>query len=473
MTGGEGATEVDAGFDVKYGVGRRLTLDLTYLTDFSQVEVDEEQVNLTRFSLFVPEKREFFVENSGLFDFGDVPERGYRLGASLQDFKLFHSRRIGLTAGRPIPVLGGGRLTGRVGDWGVGLLNMQTRGAEDVPAENFTAVRLRRTVFGSLQLGGIFLNREVTDATPGGGFNRSFGADLYARLFGKMVVQSYLASTREDGGESGANNRAARISVAWRDRFWNTSVMFREMGDAFNPEMGFIRRRGIRHSYATVGIHHRRVASLFNELNPFVDVDYITNLESVLETRTGTAGLITSFLDGSRLTLQYMDRFERLFEPFRVLGEREVAAGSYDFREGSMDLQSSTGRRLSAGVRLGRGGYYGGTRHSVRLGGEWKPSYHVSFDISAQYNRIDLGGDPFTAQVYSGRVEYAYSNNLFGSGFVQYNEATDEIITNARLDFIHSPLSDLFLVYTERRALGDDDVLDRRFTVKLTKLWSF
>lgn len=471
LTGGEGVTDVDAGFDVKYGVSRRLTLDLTYLTDFSQVEVDEEQVNLTRFSLFFPEKREFFVENSGLFDFGDVPERGYRLGASLQDFKLFHSRRIGLEGGRPVPVLGGGRLTGRVGDWGVGILNMQTRGAEDLPAENFTAVRLRRTVFGSVQLGGILLNREVTDDAPGGGFNRSFGADLYARLFGKMVVQSYLAGTR-DGGDGG-NNRAARISVAFRDRFWNTSIMFREMGDAFNPEMGFVRRRGIRHSYATVGVHHQRASGLLNELNPFVEVDYITNLESVLETRTGTAGLITTMLDGSRLTLEYSDRFEQLFEPFRVLGEQEVGVGSYDFKEVSADFQSSTGRVVSAGMRLSSGGYFGGTRRSAQLGGQWKPNYHISFDLNAQYNRIDLGGDPFTAEVYRGRVEYAYSNNLFGSGLVQYNGATDEMIMNLRLDFIHSPLSDLFLVYTERRDVGEDTVLDRQFTAKLTKLWSF
>ena len=462
--------DVDAGLDLKYGVSRDLALDLTWRTDFSQVEVDEEQVNLTRFSLFFPEKRDFFLENAGLFEFGDLREAGYRLGTGPEDFKLFHSRRIGLVEGRALPVHGGGRLTGRVGDWGVGLLNMQTKSTDALDPVNFTALRLRRTVLGSLQLGGILLNRQVTGGV-GGEYNRGFGADLHARLWDRLVVQSYLAGTRDraDGG----SRHAGRVSVAWRDRFLNTSVMYRQIGDAFRPGMGYIRRGAIRHGYATVGVHHRRVESLWNELNPFVEMHYITNLESVLETRTGTVGFITNFSDASRLTLQYNDRFERLFEPFRVLGDHQVAAGSYGFREGSLDYQSSVGRVLSGMVGLSGGGYFHGTRRSVRLGAQWKPNYHVTVDAGAQSNRIDLGSGPFTAEVYSGRVEYAYSTTLFGSGFVQYNGVTEELITNLRLNYIHAPLSDFFLVYTERRDTKTGTVLDRQFAAKLTRLWSF
>ena len=433
--------------------------------------MDQEQVNLTRFSLFFPEKRDFFLENAGLFDFGDVPERGYRLGAGLEDFKLFHSRRIGLVEGRPVPVLGGGRLTGKVGDWGVGLLNIQTKSTDFLDPTNFTALRLRRTVLGSLQLGGILLNRAVTDGATGGAYNRSFGADLYARLWDGLVVQSYLAGTR-DGGEGG-NRRAARVSVAWRDRFLNTSVMYREIGDVFRPEMGYIRRGAIRHSYATIGVHHQRVESLWNELNPFVEMHYITSLKSVLETRTATAGFITSFRDGSRLTLQYNDRFERPLQPFRVLGDHEIPAGSYGFREGSLDFQSSAGRVMSATIGLSGGGYFHGDRRSARLGAQWKPNYHITLNASMQSNRIDLGKGPFAAEVYSGRLEYAYSTTVFGSGFVQYNGITEELITNVRFNYIHAPLSDLFLVYTERRDTKTGTVLDRRFAAKLTRLWSF
>lgn len=461
--------DADAGIDLKYGVSRDLALDLTYRTDFSQVEVDEEQVNLTRFSLFFPEKRDFFLENAGLFDFGDAPERGYRLGAGLEDFQLFHSRRIGLHEGRPVPVLGGGRLTGKVGDWGVGLLNLQTQTTGALDPENFTALRLRRTVLGNLQLGGILLNRAATGGASVDQYNRSFGVDLHARLWRALIVQSYLAGTRDgDGG-----GRASRVTVAWRDRFLNTSVMYREIGDSFRPEMGYIRRGAIRHSYATIGIHHRRVESLWNELNPFVEVHYITNLESVLETRTGTAGFMTNFREGSRLTLQYNDRFERLFQPFRVLGGHEVAMGSYSFREGSLDFQSSAGRVLSGNVGLSGGGYFEGTRRSVRLAAQWKPNHHVTFDASVQNNRLDLGRGAFTAEVYSGRMDYAYSTALFGSAFVQYNGVTQELITNIRLNYIHAPLSDLFLVYTERRHADTGTVLHRQFAAKLTRLWSF
>ncbi|MEY4608773.1 MAG: hypothetical protein RL625_990, partial [Gemmatimonadota bacterium] len=135
-------TARDAGLDVKYGLTPSMTLDATYNTDFSQVEVDQEQVNLTRFSLFFPERREFFIENAGSFIFGDTEERNYRMGAGPRDFTLFNSRQIGLTAdGRPIPIVGGGRISGRAGAWELGVLDMQTQASEALPAENFGVVR--------------------------------------------------------------------------------------------------------------------------------------------------------------------------------------------------------------------------------------------------------------------------------------------------------------------------------------------
>jgi hypothetical protein len=140
--------------DLKYGVTPRLTLDLTYGTDFSQVEVDQERVNLTRFSLFFPEKRDFFMENSGVFSFGDLSERNVRLGASPRDFTLFHSRRIGLAGGRPVPILAGGRLTGSAGDLELGLLAMRTESALGLPREDFTVGRLRRSFPRAFKWGG-------------------------------------------------------------------------------------------------------------------------------------------------------------------------------------------------------------------------------------------------------------------------------------------------------------------------------
>jgi hypothetical protein len=461
----------DFGMDLKWGVTPRLTLDLTYRTDFSQVEVDQEQVNLTRFSLFFPEKRDFFMENAGVFSFGDLSERNVRLGASPRDFTLFHSRRIGLVGGRPVPIVAGGRLTGRAGGFDVGLLNMRTEKGEGLPAESFSVARLRRTFFGRVQVGGLLASRDPVG--PGSGaYNRSYGADLNVTAAdGNLFVHSYLAATDYPG--AGGHNKAGRFSVAFRDRFWDVSTLYREIGDAFDPGMGFVARRGIRHSYGTVGIHPRPDVPGILELNPYVETHYITNLHGALETREGAAGLGILFNDGGQLRMQATDRFEVVDEDFTVAGQGEIPSGRYGFREGSLTYTSNAARPLSGEVEVSGGGFYDGDRTTVTVSGGWRPSRHFAVDLQAQRNAISLPGNRFTADVFGARLDVAGSRRLFLSTFVQYNTASEETITNIRLNFIHSPLSDLFLVYSERRAVEEDRVLERGITLKVTKLFSF
>jgi len=466
-TGGAG---YDGGMDLKYGLTPRLTLDLTYRTNFSQVEVDQEQVNLTRFSLFFPEKREFFVENSGIFSFGDLSERNYRLGASPRDFTLFHSRRIGLQEGRPVPIVGGGRLTGRVGPLDVGFLNMQTESADSRGAETFSVARVRTTLGGVLQVGGLFSNRNGLGESAGG-YNRSYGVDANLRVLENLLVHSYLAAT--DYPDRAGNNRAARVSAAFRDRLWDVSALYRQIGDGFKPGVGFVARRGIRQSYGTFGLHPRPPIPWVNELNPYIELDYITNLESALETRNATAGLGVAFRDGGTLTLAATDRLEAIDELFRVAGQGEIPEGRYTFREGSLSYGSNAARPLVGKIGFSGGGFYHGTRESVTLGGSWRPSQYFALDLAAERNRIDLPGDSFTADVFGARVDLAGSTRLFFSGFFQYNTASEDAVMNLRLNFIHSPLSDLFLVYSERRNGGSDRLLERTFTLKATKLLSF
>jgi hypothetical protein len=461
-------TTWDGGLDVKYGLTPRLTLDATWRTDFSQVEVDQEQVNLTRFSLFFPEKRAFFVENSGTYQFGDLTERDYRLGAGPRDFTLFHSRRIGLVDGRPVPIVAGGRLTGRAAGLEIGLLNMQTESTETLEAENFTVARVRRTLFGTADVGGIFVNREATGG--GEGYNRSWGVDANIRLLGNLIVHSYLAETLQPGVRS--DNRAGRISAAWRGPMWDTSILFRTIGGSFEPGVGFVRRSDMRQSYATVGIHPRPPIPGTTEINPYVEVDYITDLASVLETRRLSAGLGVPFLDGSQLDIKVSDRFERLDEAFTISGQ-VVPVGAYDFREFELSYTASAARRLSGSIRVSGGGYFQGDRRSVGGSVIWRPSPHFAFDFGADHNVLDLEGEPFTADVFSARVDYLASTKLFLGAWVQYNDAAEEIVSNVKLNFIHAPLSDLFIVYTERRSTRLDMALDRRFTIKLTKLFAF
>lgn len=473
---GELGRSWDGGVDVKWGVTPRMTADLTWRTDFSQVEADQEQVNLTRFGLFFPEKREFFIENSGTYQFGDLQERNYRLGASPRDFTLFHSRRIGLDAGRPVPIVGGGRLTGRAGGFQVGLLNMQTEETATLAPENFTVARARRSLLGALDVGGIFVNRQTTEGSSS--YNRSWGVDANAYLFDYLVLHSYWAQTHEPGASG--DNRAMRLSAAWRDAFWDLSALFRSFGDAFNPDVGFIRRGSVRHYYGTVGIHPRSGLPGVNELNPYVEVEYYTDLGGSIETRNLVGALDVAFLDGGMLSVRGTDRYEWLESGFDLTGGF-VPAGSYGFREGAVSYASSAARSLSGEIRLSGGGYFQGDRRSIGGSLVWRPHRRIGFDVGADHNVIDLTGDAFTADVFSGRIDFAWSTRLLAGAWVQYNDATREVVTNVRLNYIHAPLSDVFLVYSERRStdgspvLGLDgaSVLDRRITLKVTKLFGF
>ncbi len=464
--------DYDGGLDFKYGITPRMTLDLTFRTDFSQVEVDQEQVNLTRFPLFFPERRDFFLENSGIFTFGDL--RGLsgdpRTGASLRDFTLFHSREIGLSGGRLVPMVAGGRLTGRRGEFELGLLNVQTEPFEEDPPENFSIVRLRRKVLDNSDIGFMFGNRQGT-GSRGGQYNRSFGVDANIRFLNNMVVNSYLAFTRSSAL---GNDEAARFSIGWRDRLWDASALVRHFGEAFDPGVGFVRRVGMRHYYATFGAHPRPRIPHILSLNPYVEGHYITDLDGTLETRSGRVGLGTTFLDGGRLTVQYTDRFERLDEPFQVRSDVAVPVGDYSFGEGSVSYTSSGGRALSGSLRVSGGGYFDGSRSTVAANAHWRLSHQLSLNLSATHNALSVQGNSFTADLYSARVKYSHNTRLYFRGYVQYNADRDQLVTNVRLNFIHAPLSDFFLVYTERRDMsGNGVVLERFVTAKLTKLLAF
>lgn len=459
----------DAGADLKYGVTPSMTMDLTYNTDFSQVEVDQEQLNLTRFSLFFPERREFFIENSGSFTFGDVQERNYRMGSSLSDFSLFNSRRIGLTSdGRPLPILGGARVTGRAAGVEVGALSMRTRAGLGRPAEEFAVARLRRNVFGNSDVGVVVLNRNPVDS---GGANLSYGLDANIRLFGNMVVNSYYAASRAPGDSTDGD--AARLSVAYRSAFWNTSAMWKRVSDDFQPGLGFVRRRAMEQWFGTVGMHWRPRAARLQEVVTYVDADYIADPSSRLETRTLTAGADVFFQPDGSLTIEGNDTFDRLDTGFEIFPGVNVPAGGYTLRDAQVRYTSGQARPLYGNVSVSSGEFYGGTRRTYGGGMTWRAKYYLSLEGSFQRNDVDLPGGSFLADVASGRVRYAWSTRLFGSAFVQYNTQSKSFVTNARVNFRYAPLSDVFLVYTERRNRETSVLNERSVALKVTRLMAF
>lgn len=469
---GVAGTRTDAGGDLKYGITPGLTLDLTYRTDFAQAELDQEQVNLTRFSLFFPERREFFIENSGVFQFGDQSERNYRMGASLSDFTLFQSRRIGLTpGGQPIPIVGGGRVTGRAGGFEVGLLNMQTEALGELPGENFSVARLKRNVLGNSDVGVLFVNRQGTGSAGDGVFNRSWGADATIRLLGNLILTGYLAGS--DGSSEGSTGTAYRAAAAWRDAFWNTSAFVRRVDDGFDPGVGFVRRGSVVHRYGTLGVHHQPGISWMEEIAPYLEADYITDLGGLLETRTVTGGMTFTLRNGASLTGTANDRFERLADPFRIATDVILDPGDYRFRDGSLRFQSSNSRALTGNVQVGVGDFWSGTRTSVSAGATWRPRYDLFFEASLERNQVDLPEGSFEADVARGGVRYAYSTRLSGSAFVQYNRQTDQWISNVRWNLRHAPMSDVFLVFTQRQSPGGDGPLERSVALKVTRLFGF
>ncbi len=463
--------EFDGGLDVKWGITPGLTVDGTFRTDFSQVEVDQEQVNLTRFPLFFPEQRDFFVENSGSFVLGDVTERNYRMGSSLRDFTLFHSRRIGLSIDRrPIPIIGGVRLTGREGGFEIGVLDMQTESFGEQASENFGVLRVRRNL-GESDVGAMFINRQATGDRADGEFNRSYGFDANLVPVDGMIVNSYLARS-EANGVSG-DRTAARVSLAWRDRIWDASAFVKHVGEAFDPGVGFVRRTGIRHGYATFGAHPRPPLLGLQEINPYAEFHYVTNLDADLLTRRGIVGFDAIFFEGAQIELQLQNRFERVEQPFTPGGDATVAVGDYDFNEWSATLQSSIARPLSARLRLLGGGYFGGSRFSAEASALWRPSYRLSLEAAASRDHIDLATGTFEPLILRSQIRFSGSTNFFANVSVQYNSAVEQVITNLRVNFIHAPLSDIFFVFTERRDVARGIVLERAVTTKITRLFAF
>ena len=466
LPGNQGA-KADAGADLKYGVTPALTLDLTYNTDFSQVEVDQEQVNLTRFSLFFPERREFFIENAGSFSFGDVEERNFRVGASLRDFTLFNSRRIGIGRdGRTVPIVGGGRLSGRVGEWNVGLLDMRTRSVDTIAGEQFAVARARRNVFGNSDVGMLMSSR-----SGNGSYNRSYGADMNLRPRPNMVINSYVAASEAPGDSS--DGYAARTSLGYRGRLWDNSVMLKRVSDRFDPGLGTVRRRGMQQLFATAGVHARPSVPFVQEVNPYLKVDHIADLSRRLQSRAVDAGLLVMIRPEGEMEIELSDDFDRLDAPFTIVPGQVIPVGSYDWRHVTARYNTGDGRALSANVSATAGGFYDGSRRAATAALVWRLRDNMSLEGATQRNDVRRDAGAFTADLASLRLRYSWSTKLYGSAFTQYNSQTRAFVTNARVALRYRPLSDMYLVYTDRRDTGTGIRNERLLALKVTHMTAF
>ena len=467
----------DAGLDAKYSITKNLTADLTLNTDFAQVEADEQQVNLTRFSLFFPEKRDFFLENQGLFTFGNNTFSPGANAATSDLPVLFYSRRIGLVGSREVPILGGGRVTGRVGRYSIGLVDMQTRASSAAAsaATNFSVVRIKRDMLRRSSIGVLATARSRAQALTGS--NQVAGIDGTFAFFNNLTFATYYARTWSEGLPG--NDSSYRAQMEYGGDRYGVQLERLSIDRNFNPEVGFLRRSDLRKNFAQLRFSPRpRRLKQVRKLSSVGQFTYIEDSAGRLTTRIGDGEFAVEFQNSDRLALGINDDYELLLRPFTVVPGARVPVGGYRFTTGRVGFTMGQQRRLSGAVLVERGSFYGGDRTTVTYNrSRINVSPRLAVEPSVSLNWLDLPGGRFSAKLVGARTTFTLTPLLFASALVQYNSSTHTASANARLRWEYRPGSELFVVYNEERdsaaALGRPDLLNRAVIVKVNRFLRF
>ena len=459
----------DLGLDVKYGVTESLVADLTVNTDFAQVEADAQQVNLTRFSLFFPEKREFFLENRGLFAVA---------GGGLTPV-LFHSRQIGVNQGQEVPIDVGGRLTGRVGKFSLGVLNIQTDDAPEARAvaTNFSVVRVKRDVLRRSSIGLLFTGRSVS--LTGMGSTETYALDGGFAFFDNLNIDTYWAKTSTPGLREDDLSYRGQLDYNG-DRY---GVQFERLvvGDNFNPEVGFLRRDDFEGTFGSFRFSPRpQGIALVRKFTWAGSVDYITNRAGMLETRENQGWFGIEFENSDQFNATYTRSYEFLERPFRIAPGVTIPVGGYGFQDVQTSYTFGQQRRLSGRVSVQHGGFFSGDKTTVGINqGRVELTPQFSLEPSYSYNRVDLPEGLFTTHLVRTRTTYTMTPLMFVSALVQYNSSSNSLSTNVRLRWEYTPGSELFIVYNEDRDTASlmpdrfSELRNRAVVIKVNRLFRF
>ncbi|MBM4185708.1 MAG: carbohydrate binding family 9 domain-containing protein [Gemmatimonadetes bacterium] len=483
-TGGTGFDrEGDLGLDLKVGIGGGLTLDATVNPDFAQVEADEQQVNLTQFSQFFPEKREFFLENSGIFYVGDAARnnRVILVPTPDEDLLLFFSRRIGLTpTGQTIPIPAGVRLTGKANGLTLGALSMQTSSTATTRATNYGVFRLRKSVGTGSDIGLIAMNRQATDTS--GDHNRVFGVDANIRFAGKVDWNSYLMGS-ETPGKSG-DQYAIRTSLNYEGRFLHVKGGVLQIGRGFQDDLGFLRRTDARKYFVDIGIRPRPASFQrrgVREMHPHIVWDlYQPNAGGALIAKRLHTGYTFFFQNGAFAELSWNPELQDITRPFAISPSvAPIPAGRYDWTTWALFMSTDPSRAVSLSGRGIVGGLWSGRQRTINATVTLRPSYKFRLATSVQRTAADLdlpANAHFTAMVVTGRANYSFNTHMFLDALAQYDAERDLFNANIRFNLIHHPLSDLYLVFNEQRFTGPDNIdvrPGRSVVVKFTQMLAF
>jgi hypothetical protein len=451
-----------AGLDLKYALTQGISADFTLKTDFAQVEADEQQVNLTRFSLFFPEKREFFLENQGTFGFGGVQVGGnFNNNQNESAPIMFYSRRIGLNNARIVPLNVGGRASGRAGRYSLGLVNVQTGEEADTvvnPARstNYSVLRLRRDILRRSAVGVIATGRSV--AVNNVGQNYSYGVDGTFAFYDNLAFNAYWAKTESPhlkGDE--ASYRAQMDYNADRYGLQAERLM---VGDNFNPEMGFLRRDNMVRNYLQARFSPRpRSMPSIRRFRYTGAINYIENRQGVLESREREGQFQIEFQNGDQFNASYSSQYEYLVRPFAITNRISIPVGGYDFQNVQVGFNLGRQRPQSTNSSIEYGTFYNGHRTTLSLSqGRLSLTNALSIEPNYSLNKVRLVQGEFTTHLLSSRITYTMTPMMFASALVQYNNSTNSVSTNARLRWEYQPGSELFVVYNDER-----NTLDRGF----------
>ena len=435
--------EREIGLDFKYNLTSNLTLDLTANTDFAQVEADDQQVNLSRFSLFFPEKRQFFQERASIFEFG-VGGRN----------RLFHSRQIGLNDGEAVRILGGARLVGRVGDWDVGVLNMQTASADDLPAENFGVARVRRTVVNENSYVGGLLTTRVGDD---GSSNITYGLDGQFRLVGDtylllQAAQVFDSDTTLTG--IGAESALVRAQFSRRAQIgftYNTSISY--VGDLHDPGIGFRSRDDyvnprLGFGYGWNGNENSFYRQLSVSTNGAI---FYRNEDGSIESADAGLEIESDFKSGAEASFEAEYNVEDLDDDLEFSDDAMVPAGRYDFANIEASYRTPQGRLLSTRIAAEYGSFYDGTNLSISLSPTWYASKHLQLGVDYQFGRLqfDKRDQEFTFHVARLRTQLAFNRKVSISAFGQVSTSSKFVSSNIRFRYNFAEGNDLWLVVNQ------------------------
>jgi len=474
---------VDAGVDLKKTFANGLVGDLTLNTDFAQVEDDEQQVNLTQYALFFPERRDFFLEGAGIFAFGgaSVSPRMYQ-GPPSNTPILFYSRKIGLYETEDeeetgsVPILGGARLTGRVGAYTVGALNIQQREDPVIggPATNFSVVRLKRDILKQSSVGVLVTNR--SHSTSADGSNQAMGGDANFTFLKNLTINTYVARTRTSGVRG--NDASYLGHIEWTGDRYGVMAEHMVVEKNFRPEAGFLRREDFRRNYGTFRFSPRPDASqTIRKYQFFLSADHFAGTDGRTQTQEMSAPAGMELQNGDEWHVECRNTFERLDEPFEISTGLFLPVGGYRFSEVEARYLLGAAHRLNGSLWASGGQFYDGSRKEVGYRGRLEITPRLGVEPGVSFNWVALGEGSFVAKLLTARVNYSLSARQAFSALLQYNSEGSVIGANLRFRWEFKPGSDLFIVYNEGRdttpGVRRSELSNRSIVVKVTRLLRF